>query len=112
MHLPLPDLQKGAQKADPVLLEPIMKVQVEMPDDYLGTVMGGLTSRRGVLQGTETNTGSVIINAEVPLSEMFGYATALRSSTQGRGSFNMEFSHYAEVPKSISEKIIGERQKS
>lgn len=104
--------REAAKKADPVLLEPIMKVQVEMPDDYLGTVMGGLTSRRGVLQGTETNTGSVIINAEVPLSEMFGYATALRSSTQGRGSFNMEFSHYAEVPKSISEKIIGERQKS
>ena len=104
--------REAAKKADPVLLEPIMKVQVEMPDDYLGTVMGGLTSRRGVLQGTESNTGSVIINAEVPLSEMFGYATALRSSTQGRGSFNMEFSHYAEVPKSISEKIIGERQKS
>ena len=103
--------REAARKADPVLLEPIMKVQVEMPDDYLGTVMGGLTSRRGVLQGTETNAGSVIINAEVPLSEMFGYATALRSSTQGRGSFNMEFSHYAEVPKSISEKIIVERKK-
>ena len=103
--------REAARKADPVLLEPIMKVQVEMPDDYLGTVMGGLTSRRGVLQGTESNAGSVIINAEVPLSEMFGYATALRSSTQGRGSFNMEFSHYAEVPKSISEKIIVERKK-
>ena len=103
--------KEGAKKADPVLLEPIMKVQVEMPDDYLGTVMGNLTSRRGVLQGTETKSGSVIINAEVPLSEMFGYATALRSATQGRGSFNMEFSHYAEVPKSIAEKIIGERKK-
>ena len=103
--------REGAKKADPVLLEPIMKVQVEMPDDYLGTVMGGLTSRRGVLQGTETNAGSVIINAEVPLSEMFGYATALRSSTQGRGTFNMEFSHYSEVPKSISEKIMVERKK-
>ena len=103
--------REAARKADPVLLEPIMKVQVEMPDDYLGTVMGGLTSRRGVLQGTESNAGSVIINAEVPLSEMFGYATALRSSTQGRGTFNMEFSHYAEVPKSISEKIIVERKK-
>ena len=103
--------KEGAKKADPVLLEPIMKVQVEMPDDYLGTVMGNLTSRRGVLQGTETKSGSVIINAEVPLSEMFGYATALRSSTQGRGNFNMEFSHYAEVPKSIAEKVIGERKK-
>lgn len=103
--------KEGAKKADPVLLEPIMKVQVEMPDDYLGTVMGNLTSRRGVLQGTETKSGSVIINAEVPLSEMFGYATALRSATQGRGNFNMEFSHYAEVPKSIAEKIIGERKK-
>ena len=103
--------KEGAKKAEPVLLEPIMKVSVELPDDYLGTVMGNLTSRRGVLQGTETQSGSVTINAEVPLSEMFGYATALRSSTQGRGNFNMEFSHYAEVPKSIAEKIIGERKK-
>ncbi len=103
--------KEGAKKADPVLLEPIMKVSVELPDDYLGTVMGNLTSRRGVLQGTESQSGSVTINAEVPLSEMFGYATALRSSTQGRGNFNMEFSHYAEVPKSIAEKIIGERKK-
>ena len=101
----------GGKKAEAVLLEPIMKVSVELPDDYLGTVMGNLTSRRGVLQGTETQSGSVTINAEVPLSEMFGYATALRSSTQGRGNFNMEFSHYAEVPKSIAEKIIGERKK-
>ena len=89
-----------------------MKVQVELPDDYLGTVMGNITSRRGVLQGTESRSGSVIINAEVPLSEMFGYATALRSSTQGRGSFNMEFSHYAEVPKSIAEKVVGEKAKN
>ena len=103
--------KEAAKKANPVLLEPIMKVQVEMPDDYLGTVMGNITSRRGVLSGTETRTGSVAINAEVPLSEMFGYATALRSSTQGRGTFTMEFSHYAEVPKSIAEKIIGERKK-
>ena len=103
--------KEGAKKAEPVLLEPIMKVSVELPDDYLGTVMGNLTSRRGVLQGTESQSGSVTINAEVPLSEMFGYATALRSSTQGRGNFNMEFSHYAEVPKSIAEKIIGERKK-
>ncbi len=103
--------KEAAKKANPVLLEPIMKVQVELPDDYLGAVMGNLTSRRGVLQGTESRNGSVIINAEVPLSEMFGYATALRSSTQGRGVFTMEFSHYAEVPKNIAEKVVGERAK-
>ena len=103
--------KEAAKKANPVLLEPIMKVQVELPDDYLGAVMGNLTSRRGVLQGTESRNGAVIINAEVPLSEMFGYATALRSSTQGRGVFTMEFSHYAEVPKNIAEKIVGERVK-
>ena len=104
--------KEGIKKANPVLLEPIMKVQVELPDDYLGNVMGNLTSRRGLLQGTESEKGSVIVRAEVPLSEMFGYATDLRSSTQGRGSFSMEFSHYAEVPKNIAEKIIGERAKS
>jgi len=104
--------KEACKKANPVLLEPIMKVQVELPDDYLGAVMGNLTSRRGVLQGTESINGSVIVNAEVPLAEMFGYATALRSSTQGRGVFNMEFSHYAEVPKSIAEKVVGERSKN
>ena len=104
--------KEACRKANPVLLEPIMKVQVELPDDYLGAVMGNLTSRRGVLQGTEAINGSVIVNAEVPLAEMFGYATALRSSTQGRGVFNMEFSHYAEVPKSIAEKVVGEKAKN
>ena len=104
--------KEGIKKANPVLLEPIMKVQVELPDDYLGNVMGNLTSRRGLLQGTESDKGSVIVRAEVPLSEMFGYATDLRSSTQGRGSFSMEFSHYAEVPKNIAEKIMGERAKA
>ena len=104
--------KEAAKKANPVLLEPIMKVQVELPDDYLGAVMGNLTSRRGVLQGTESRNGSVIVNAEVPLSEMFGYATALRSSTQGRGNFTMEFSHYAEVPKNIAEKVVGEKAKN
>ncbi len=104
--------KEAAKKADPVLLEPMMKVQVELPDDYLGNVMGNITSRRGMLQGTENIAGgSTIINAEVPLSEMFGYATDLRSSTQGRGTFNMEFSHYAEVPKFISDKIVGDRAK-
>ena len=103
--------QDGAKKADPVLLEPIMKVSVEVPDEYLGPVMGNLTSRRGMLTGTESNLGIQIVNAEVPLAEMFGYATDLRSQTQGRGNYVMEPLKYQEVPKSISEKIVGERAK-
>lgn len=103
--------QDAAKKADPVLLEPIMKVSVEVPDEYLGTVMGNLTSRRGMLTGTESNLGIQIVNAEVPLAEMFGYATDLRSQTQGRGNYVMEPLKYQEVPKSISEKIVGERAK-
>ncbi len=101
----------GASKADPVLLEPIMKVQVEVPDDYLGTVMGNLTSRRGILTGNETRPGVQIVNAEVPLGEMFGYATDLRSQTQGRGTFTMEFLKYNEVPRNIAEGIIGAKKK-
>ncbi len=101
----------GALKANPVLLEPIMKVQVEVPDDYLGTVMGNLTSRRGILTGNETKPGVQVVNAEVPLGEMFGYATDLRSQTQGRGTFTMEFLKYAEVPKNIAENIVGQRKK-
>ena len=103
--------KEGARKARPVLLEPIMKVEVETPDDYLGDVIGGLTGRRGILQGTEATLGIQKVNAVVPLAEMFGYVTDLRSATQGRGTFTMVFSHYAEVPKSIAEKIIGERAK-
>lgn len=102
----------GALKANPVLLEPIMKVQVEAPDDYLGTVMGNLTSRRGILTGNETKPGVQVVNAEVPLGEMFGYATDLRSQTQGRGTFTMEFLKYAEVPKNIAENIVGQRKKA
>ena len=98
-------------KADPVLLEPIMKVEVTTPDEYLGSVMGGLTSRRGVLTGTEAKYGSQVIHAEVPLSEMFGYSTDLRGSTQGRGTFTMVPDHYAECPKNIADKIIGDRKK-
>ena len=104
--------QDGRAKADPVLLEPIMRVQVEVPDDYLGTVMGNITSRRGILTGNETRPGVQIVNAEVPLGEMFGYATDLRSQTQGRGTFTMEFLKYAEVPKNIAEGIIGQRKKA
>ena len=102
----------GCAKAAPVLLEPIMRVQVEVPDDYLGTVMGNITSRRGILTGNETRPGVQIVNAEVPLGEMFGYATDLRSQTQGRGTFTMEFLKYAEVPKNIAEGIIGQRKKA
>ena len=98
-------------KADPVLLEPIMKVEATTPDEYLGSVMGGLTSRRGVLTGTEAKYGSQVIHAEVPLSEMFGYSTDLRGSTQGRGTFTMVPDHYAECPKNIADKIIGDRKK-
>ena len=104
--------QDGAKKADPVLMEPIMKVSVEVPDEYLGTVMGNLTSRRGMLTGTESPISGVqVVSAEVPLAEMFGYATDLRSQTQGRGNYVMEPLKYQEVPKSIALKIIGERAK-
>ena len=97
------------KKAAPVLMEPIMKTAVIVPDDYMGDVIGDINSRRGMIQGTETRTGAVQINANIPLSNMFGYATALRSRTQGRGQYAMEPSHYAEVPKSIAEKVISER---
>lgn len=102
----------GARRADPVLLEPIMKVEVEMPDEYLGDVMGNINRRRGMVTGTDMVNGLQVINAQIPLGEMFGYATDLRSLTQGRGTYNMEFSHYAEVPRNIADKIIGDRQKA
>lgn len=102
----------GMQKAGPVLLEPIMKVEVTTPEDYFGDIMGNVTSRRGIIQGTEDRNGIKVIDAEVPLSEMFGYATDLRSRSQGRGNFTMQFDHYAQVPKSIGEKIMGDRKKS
>ena len=97
------------RKAAPVLMEPIMKVSVIVPDDYMGDVIGDLNARRGMITGTETRTGATQINANVPLANMFGYATALRSKTQGRGQYTMEPSHYAEVPKSISDTIVSER---
>lgn len=100
--------KEGFKKANPVLLEPIMKVEVEMPDEYLGDVMGNINRRRGMLNGNTMRNGLQVIDAQIPLSEMFGYATDLRGLTQGRGTFNMEFSHYAEVPKNIADKIIGE----
>lgn len=99
-------LKEAKNKCKPVLLEPIMKVQVITPDEYFGNVMGDITSRRGRPMGQETRGNAQAINAMVPLSEMFGYATSLRSNTQGRGQFTMEFDHYEEVPKGISEDII------
>ena len=99
----------GVAKAKPVLLEPVMKVEIVLPDDYFGDVMGNVTARRGNITGTDDRNGSKVIDAEIPLSEMFGYATDLRSRTQGRGNYSMQFDHYAQVPKSVADKIIGER---
>ncbi len=101
----------GAKKANPVLLEPIMAVDVVTPDEYLGDVIGTINGRRGSIKTMEMRGGDQAISAEVPLSEMFGYATVLRSTSQGRAGFSMQFSHYAEVPRSVAEKIIGERNK-
>ncbi len=103
--------KNGMEKAKPVLLEPIMKVEIVTPEDYFGDLMGNVSGRRGTILGTDDRNGAKIIDAEVPLSEMFGYATELRSRTQGRGQFTMQFDHYSEVPKSISEKIISSRAK-
>ena len=103
--------KNGMEKAKAVLLEPIMKVEIITPDDYFGDIMGNVTSRRGTIVSTDDRAGAKVVDAEVPLSEMFGYATDLRSRTQGRGQFTMQFDHYAEVPKSVAEKVIGERSK-
>jgi elongation factor G len=99
-------LKEGAAKAKPVLLEPIMAVEVVAPEEYLGEVMGDLSSRRGRVSGMETRGGAQVVNAHVPLSSMFGYSTDLRSSTQGRATYTMTFDHYAQVPKAIAEEII------
>ncbi len=103
--------KEAMRKADPVLLEPIMKVSVIAPDDYLGTVIGDLTARRGQILGQEARPGAQQVDALVPLSNMFGYATDLRSSTQGRGQYTMEPHSYAELPKSLRDKIVSERTK-
>ena len=99
-------LKEAKNKCKPVILEPIMKVQVVVPEEYLGTVMGDITSRRGRPLGQESRGNALAINAMVPLAEMFGYATSLRSNTQGRGNYTMEFDHYEEVPRNIAEEII------
>ncbi len=103
--------KNGLEKASPVLLEPIMKVQIITPEDYFGDLMGNVSGRRGTILGTDDRNGAKIIDAEIPLSEMFGYATELRSRTQGRGQFTMQFDHYSEVPSSISKEIIEKRGK-
>jgi elongation factor G len=95
----------GVQKAKPVILEPMMKVEVETPEEYMGDVIGDLNSRRGMVQGMDDGPSGKMVRAEVPLSEMFGYATALRSATQGRASYSMEFARYNEVPSSVAEAI-------
>jgi elongation factor G len=104
-------LKEAVKKASPVILEPIMKVVVTVPEDYLGDVMGDLSSRRGAIQGMEDRSGAKVINAFVPLSEMFGYSNDLRSKTQGRGQYVMEPSHYIQLPKSIADGIISDHKK-
>ncbi len=99
-------LKEGAQKASPVLLEPIMKVEVVTPEDYMGDVVGDLNRRRGIIAGMDENPAGKIIRADVPLAEMFGYSTDLRSATQGRATYTMEFGKYSQVPESIAEGII------
>ena len=102
-------LKEGLQKARCVLLEPVMKVEITTPEAYFGDLMGNVTARRGIIQGTEDRNGVKVIDSHIPLAEMFGYATDLRSRTQGRGNYTMQFSHYAEVPKSVAEKIMGKK---
>ncbi len=98
--------KEACHRAKPALLEPIMRVEVVCPEDHLGNVIGDLNSRRGHIQGTESRAGSQIIRSEIPLATMFGYATELRSRTQGRASFTMHFSHYAEAPANVAEEVI------
>jgi elongation factor G len=98
--------KNAARIASPVLLEPMMKVEVVTPEDYMGDVMGDVTRRRGILQGMEDCPSGKIVNAHIPLSEMFGYATDLRSQTQGRATYTMEFDHYSDAPASVVEEIV------
>src|SRR6202008_4138071 len=102
--------KEAAKKAKPVLLEPVMAVEVTVPEEYMGTIIGDLNSRRGRIEGMEMVGGVQAIKATVPLSNMFGYATAMRGSTQGRGNFTMQFKQYEEAPRSVSEEIIAKVQ--
>ena len=103
--------KEGARRADPAILEPIMHVEVETPEEYAGNIMGDLSSRRGMVQGMAEQYGSQIIRADVPLAEMFGYATTLRSMSQGRATYTMEFHHFAEAPRNVADEIIARRAK-
>jgi elongation factor G len=98
--------KEAARKADPVLLEPMMDVEVTTPEDYMGDVIGDLNSRRGQIQAMEERAGSRVVKALVPLSEMFGYVGDLRSKTQGRASYSMQFDSYAEVPRNVADEIV------
>jgi elongation factor G len=102
--------REGAMKASPALLEPMMKVEVVTPEEYMGDVMGDINRRRGILGGMDDTPAGKIIRANVPLSEMFGYSTALRSATQGRATYSMEFDKYAEAPDSVADAIINARR--
>ena len=101
--------KEGMRRASPVLLEPVMAVEVETPLDFVGNVIGDLSSRRGVMQGQEELAGIMVIKAEVPLAEMFGYSTTMRSLSQGRATYTMEFKHYSEAPKNVAEAIINQK---
>ena len=98
--------KEGCRRAKPVLLEPIMKVEVVTPDDFMGDIIGDLLRRRGIVQGTEEAPAGKIVRAEVPLAEMFGYATSMRSATEGRATYSMEFEKYVETPASVAEAVI------
>jgi elongation factor G len=102
--------KEAAKKASPVLLEPIMRVEVVTPEEYMGSITGDLSSRRGRIEGMEARPGSQVITAYVPLSEMFGYSTDLRSATQGRATYSMHFARYEEAPKSVAEEVIAKVQ--
>ena len=104
--------KEGCKQAKSVILEPIMKVEITVPEEYMGDVIGDVNARRGRMEGMDGNDGMQDIHAFVPLSEMFGYATDLRSKTQGRGTYTMEPSHYEEVPKSVLDNIIASRTKN
>jgi elongation factor G len=99
--------KEGARKCDPTLLEPIMAVEVVTPEDFFGDVLGNLSSRRGKIEESGRRGNAQVVKANVPLSEMFGYATDLRSMSQGRASYSMQFSHYEKVPKAVGEQIVG-----
>jgi elongation factor G len=98
--------KEGSTKAGPVILEPIMSVEVVVPEDYMGDVIGDLNSRRGRIMGMESRAGAQVVSAMVPLAQMFGYSTDLRSATQGRATYTMTFDHYEQAPKSVSEEIV------